>query len=64
MSKLHQLYAQTAAPTWSALVVTLNDPGCVKTRNKITRVPHLIYLISVVLFCLFCLISLLLEAFR
>ena len=64
MSKLHQLYAQKAAPTWSGSVVTLNDPGCVKTRNKITRVPHLIYLISVVLFCLFCLISLLLEAFR
>jgi hypothetical protein len=61
MSKLHQLYAQKAAPTWSASVVTLNDPGCVKTRNKITRVP---YLIAVVLFCLFCLISLLLEVFR
>jgi hypothetical protein len=60
MSKLHQLYAQKAAPTWSGSV-TLNDPGCVKTRNKITRVP---YLIAVVLFCLFCLISLLLEAFR
>ena len=60
MSKLHQLYAQKAAPTWSGSVVTLNDPGCV-TRNKITRVP---YLIAVVLFCLFCLISLLLEAFR
>ena len=64
MSKSHQLYAQKAAPTWSGSVVTLNDPGCVKTRNKITRVPHLIYLISVVLFCLFCLMSLLLEAFR
>ena len=61
MSKLHQLYAQKAAPTWSGSVVTLNDPGCVKTRNKIARVP---YLIAVVLFCLFCLISLLLEAFR
>jgi len=61
MSKLHQLYAQKATPTWSASVVTLNDPGCVKTRNNITRVP---YLIAVVLFCLFCLISLLLEAFR
>ena len=58
MSKLHQLYAQKAAPAWSGSVVTLNDPGCVKTRNKITRVP---YLIAVVLFCL---ISLLLEAFR
>ena len=61
MSKLHQLSAQKAAPTWSASVVTLNDPDCVKTRNKIPRVP---YLIAVVLFCLFCLISLLLEAFR
>jgi hypothetical protein len=61
MSKLHQLYARKAAPTWSGSVVTLNDPGCVRTRNKITRVP---YLIAVVLFCLFCLISLLLEAFR
>jgi hypothetical protein len=60
MSKLHQLYAQKAAPTWSGSV-TLDDPGCVKTRNKITHVP---YLIAVVLFCLFCLISLLLEAFR
>jgi hypothetical protein len=61
MSKLHQLYAQKAAPTWPGSVVTLNDPGCVKTRNKITRVP---YLIAVVLFGLFCLISLLLEASR
>ena len=61
MSKLHQLYAQKAAPTWSASVVPLNDPGCVKTRNKITRVP---YLIAVVLFCFFCLISLLLDAGR
>ena len=61
MSKLHQLYAQKAAPTWSPSVVTLNDPDRVKNRNKITRVP---YLIAVVLFCLFCLISLLLEAFR
>jgi hypothetical protein len=61
MSKLHQLYAQKAAPTWSGSVVTLNDPGCVNTRNRITRVP---YLIAVVLFCLFCLISLLFEAFR
>jgi hypothetical protein len=59
MSKLHQMYAQKAAPTWSASVVTLNDPGCEKTRNKITRVPYII-----VLFCLFCLISLLLEVFR
>ena len=41
--------------------VPLNDLGCVKTRNKITRVP---YLIAVVLFCLFCLISLLLTAGR
>ena len=61
MSKLHQLYAQKAAPTWSASVVPLNDLGCVKTRNKITRVP---YLIAVVLFCFFCLISLLLDAGR
>ena len=61
MSKLHQLYDQKVVPAWSASVVTLNDPGCVKTQNKITRVP---YLIAVVLFCLFCLISLLLEAFR
>ena len=61
MSKSHQLYAQKAAPRWSGSVVALNDPGCVKTRNKITRVP---YLIAVVLFCLFYVISLLLEAFR
>ena len=26
MSKVHQLYAQKAAPTWSGLVATLNDP--------------------------------------
>ena len=51
MAQLHQLYAQKAAPTWSGLVASLNDP-------------FLIYLIAVVLFCLFCLISLLLEAFR
>ena len=61
MSKLHQLYPQKAAPTWSGSVVTLNDPDCVKTRNKIARVP---YLIAVVLFGLFCLISLLLTASR
>jgi len=48
MSKVHQLYAQKAAPTWSELVATLNDP----------------YLIAIVLFCLFCLISLLLTAVR
>ena len=64
MSELHQLYAQKAAPTWSASVVPLNDPGCVKTRNKITRIPYLIYLIAVVLFFLFCLISLVLTAVR
>ena len=51
MSKVHQLYAQKAAPTWSELVATLNDP-------------YLIYLIAIVLFCLFCLISLLLTALR
>ena len=51
MSKLHQLYAQKAAPTWSELAATLNDP-------------YLIYLFAVVLFCLFCLISLLLTAGR
>ena len=51
MSKVHQLYAQKAAPTWSELVATLNDP-------------YLIYLIAIVLFCLFCLISLLLTAVR
>ena len=45
MSMLHQLYAQKAAPTWSGLVATLNNP----------------YLIAVVFFGLFCLISLLLE---
>jgi len=48
MSKVHQLYAQKAAPTWSALVARLNDP----------------YLIAVALLCLFCLISLLLTASR
>jgi hypothetical protein len=48
MSKVHHLYAQKAAPTWSALVGRLNDP----------------YLFAVVLFCLFCLISLLLTAGR
>jgi hypothetical protein len=61
MSRLHQLYPQKAAPTWSGSIVTLNDPDCVKTRNKIARVS---YLIAVVFFCLFCLISLLLDAFR
>ena len=61
---LRELHAHKAAATWSGSVVTLNGPGCVKTRNKITRIPYLIYLIAVVLFCLFCLISLLLEAFR
>ena len=61
---LRELHAQKAAPTWSGSVVTLNDPGCVKTRNKITRIPYLIYLIAVVLFCLFCLVSLLLETLR
>ena len=58
---LRELHAQKAAPTWSGSVVTLNDPG---SRNKITRVPYLIYLIAVGLFCLFCLISLLLETLR
>ena len=48
MSKVHQLYAQKAAPTRSGLVAKLNDP----------------YLIAVVLFCFFCLISLLLDAGR
>jgi hypothetical protein len=49
MSKVHQLYTpQKAAPTWSGLFATLNDP----------------YLIAVSLFCLFCLISLLLTAGR
>jgi hypothetical protein len=38
---LRELHAQKAAPTWSGSVVTLNDPGCVKTRHKITRVPYL-----------------------
>ena len=40
MSKVHQLYAQKAAPTRSGLVAKLNDP----------------YLIAVVLFCLICLV--------
>jgi hypothetical protein len=48
MSRLHQLYAQKAAPTRSGLVAKLNDP----------------YVIPVVLFCFFCLISLLLDAGR
>jgi hypothetical protein len=48
MPRLHPLYPQKAAPTWSGLVARLNDP----------------YLIAVVLFCLFCLISLLLTAGR
>jgi hypothetical protein len=48
MTKLHQLYAQKAAPKWSKLVPKLNDP----------------YLIAVVLFSLFCMISLSLEAGR
>ena len=48
MSRLRELYAEKAAPAWSWLVATLNDP----------------YLIAVVLFCLFCLISLLLDAGR
>jgi len=48
MTKLHQLYAQKAAPKWSKLVPKLNDP----------------YLIAVALFCFFCLISLLLTAGR
>jgi hypothetical protein len=51
MSKVHQLYAQKAAPTWSGLVARLNDP-------------YLFYLFAVVLFCLFCLIGLLLIAVR
>jgi hypothetical protein len=51
MSKVHQLYAQKAAPTWSGLVARLNDS-------------YLIYLFAVVLFCLFYLISLLLTAGR
>jgi len=48
MSMLHQLYAQKAAPTWSGLVATLNNP----------------YLIAIAffgLFGLFCVISLSLE---
>jgi hypothetical protein len=36
MFRLRELYAQKAAPAWSCLVATLNDP----------------YLIAVVLFCL------------
>ena len=48
---LRELYPQKAAPAWSCLVATLNDP-------------YLINLIAVVLFCLFCLISLLLETLR
>ena len=48
---LRELYPQKAAPAWSCLVATLNDP-------------YLINLIAVVLFCLFCLISLLLTAGR
>jgi uncharacterized membrane protein len=51
MSKVYQLYAQKAAPTWSGLAARLNDP-------------YLIYLFAVVLFCLFCLISLLLSVGR
>ena len=48
MSRIHQLYAQKAAPTRSGLVAKFTDP----------------YLIAVVLFCFFCLISLLLDAGR
>jgi hypothetical protein len=48
MSKVHEMYAQKASPTWSGLVARLNDP----------------YLLAVVLFCLFCLVSLLLTADR
>jgi hypothetical protein len=48
MSRLHQLYAQKAAPTRSELVAKLNDP-------------YLIAVVAVVLFCLFCLISLLFD---
>ena len=48
MSKVHQLYAQKAAPAWSGLVARLNDP----------------YLFAVVSLGLFCLISFLLTAGR
>jgi len=40
MSRLRELYAEKAAPAWSWLVETLNDPN----------------LIAVVLFCLICLV--------
>ena len=40
MSRLRELYAEKAAPVWSLLVETLNDPN----------------LIAVVLFCLICLV--------
>ena len=40
MSRLRELYAEKAAPVWSWLVETLNDPN----------------LIAVVLFCLICLV--------